>query len=115
MTNAVCCAIACARSSAVGLFVYSVSESFSGSVSPTSPETVATLEITPGSVFVTVIVIVALAPFASVPTLQVTVPLSSEQLPVVGVAETNVVRGWRTCDIATAGAMPGPLFVTIVV
>ena len=75
----------------------------------------ATLEMTPGSVFVTVIVIVALAPFASVPTLQVTVPLSSEQLPAVGIAETNVVRRWRTCDITTAGAMPGPLFVTIVV
>ena len=57
------------------------------------------LEITPGSVFVTVITTVALPPLASVPRSHVTVPMAaSKQFG----AETNVVRRWRLCVNCTA-------------
>jgi hypothetical protein len=109
------CAIALARSSAVGLFVNSVSESFAGFASPTSPVTAAVLEITPPLLFVTVIVIVTLLPLLIVPRSQVTMPLFSLHVPVVGVTETNVVLAWRVCVIEAKGALPGPAFVTTVV
>ena len=74
------------------------------------------LEITPGLLFVAVIVIVTLLPLLTVPRSQKTVPASSSsQVPAVGRRETNVVLRWRTCDISTAGASPGPAFVTTVV
>jgi hypothetical protein len=109
------CAIALARSSAVGLFVSSVSESFSGFASPTSPATAAMLEITPPLLFVTVIVIVTLLPLLIVPRSQLTMRLAWLQVPAVGVAVTNVVLRWRVCVIDTEGALPGPAFVTTVV
>ena len=109
------CAIALARSSAVGLFVNSVSESFAGFASPTSPVTAAVLKITPPLLFVTVIVIVTLLPLLIVPRSQLTMRLASLQVPAVGIAETNVVLRWRVCVIDTDGALPGPAFETTVV
>ena len=73
-----------------------------------SPSTVAWLTIVPGAVGVTWIVTVALAPLASEPRLQVTVPNACEQLPCDAVAEPNVTPAGSVSVTTTpvAGALP---------
>jgi len=71
--------------------------------------TVALLVMVPVVVGVTLIVNVALAPFASEPvTLHVTVP---DALVQPGLAELNVTPAGRVSTTLTPVAAPGPLFV----
>jgi hypothetical protein len=64
---------------------------------------------------VTTIVIVAVAPTASDPTLQVTVPEAWVQVPWVELAETNVTPGGRVSVTTTAVALFGPLLEAVTV
>ena len=61
------------------------------------------------------IVTVAEAPFASVPTEQVTVPFFCEQLPCVELAEVNDSPDGRGSLTVTPVAWAGPPFVTLTV
>jgi len=84
-----------------------------GSVVEAATETV--LVINPAVLGVTTISIRAVAAFANVPRLQVAVPLNSEQVPWLGVAETKVTLGGSTSVTVTPEAASGPLFVTVTV
>src|SRR5439155_11342549 len=74
-------------------------------------ETVAVLLSGPAALSVTCKTIVALPPFAIVPTEHVTVGVPL-QVPWDGVAEIRVAPAGRTSVTTTAFAAPGPEFVT---
>jgi hypothetical protein len=79
--------------------------------------TVAVFVIVPATLgAVTTMSIVAVVPLGKVPSLQVTV-LVPEQVPTLGVAETNVTPGGRgsvtTTPLVVAGIVGAPLLVTI--
>jgi hypothetical protein len=73
-------------------------------------EALAELVIDPVACGVTVICTLALAPFAIVPSGQVTVPAECEQLPCDGTAELNVTPAGSVSLMDTAGALEGPEF-----
>ena len=77
------------------------------------PLTVAVLVTVPTEVGVTVIVIEALAPEASEPALQVTVPEALVQVPWEELAETNVTPAGRLSVTVTPVAGLGPLLVAV--
>ncbi len=78
----------------------------------TLDEALAVLLIDPVDCGVTVIWTLALAPFAMVPSGQLTVPAACEQLPCEGVADTNVTPAGRVSLSETLGALDGPEFWT---
>src|SRR5947199_3447615 len=80
----------------------------SGSVAAT----LAVLVIVPGPMVRALIRIEAVAPGASEPRAQVTIPLVLAQLPWLGVAETKASRSAKVSVRVTAFAIEGPLFVT---
>ena len=53
-----------------------------------------------------------IAPLASVPSAQVTVPLDSEQVPCDGVADSKVTPAGRSSVKLTPVALDGPEFST---
>jgi hypothetical protein len=63
---------------------------------------------------VTRIVIVAVLPMPSAPTMQVTVPVSL-QLPWLGTAETKVTPDGNVSATVTPLALDGPLLATVIV
>jgi fluoride ion exporter CrcB/FEX len=82
-----------------------------------SAATVAVFVIVPGVLgAVTTISTVAVAPLGKMPRLHVTV-LVAEQVPLLGVAETNVTPAGRTSvrvtPLVVAGMAGVPLFVTV--
>ncbi len=89
-----------------------VEAAFPGVGSATSEITVAELLIVPALSIRTVMLIVALAPFASVPSEQTTlvVPL---QLPWLGVADTNVVPPGSVSVTTTFVTSSRPSFETV--
>src|SRR5437879_4503251 len=72
------------------------------------PPMVAVLVMVPAAVGLTVIVIVALAPEASEPTAQVTVPEALVQVPWVELAETNVTPEGRVSVTVAPVPASGP-------
>ena len=82
-----------------------------GSVS--LPLTVAVLVMVPTEVGLTVIVNVALAPEASEPALQVTVPEALVQVPWVEVAEPKPTPEGRVSVTVAPVAASGPLFLAV--
>jgi hypothetical protein len=70
--------------------------------------TLASFVIEPALGGVTLIWMLAPAPFAIVPSEQVTVPDACEQLPCVGVAEVNVTPPGSVSVTATPVALDGP-------
>jgi hypothetical protein len=102
--------------SAAGLtMVSSTSTLFSGFKSASKLVTVDVFATAPGRMGVTTMVTVAVAPFASAPSVQVTVPSSWLQLPCVGVAEPNVTPAGSTSISVAAAAASGPPFPTVIV
>ena len=81
-----------------------------GSVTP--DEALAVFVIDPVDCGVTMIWTLALAPFAMVPSGQVTVPAACEHAPCEGVAETNVTPAGSESLSETVGALDGPEFWT---
>jgi hypothetical protein len=74
------------------------------------PDTVAVLEIGPPTFVVATMVMVAVAFFARLPTLQVTVPLDSLQVPTVEDADTKVTLEGSWSMTVTPVAGEGPRF-----
>src|SRR5712664_1640369 len=105
-----------ARSARRCTVVVAVAVLFPGVGSVSFPLTLAVLlRVAPSAVVAgmpTTIVIVALALGASVPMVQVTVPLAWVQVPWVEVAETNVTPVGRVSVAVTPVACEGPLLVT---
>ena len=81
-----------------------------GSLMP--DEALAVLVIDPVDCGVTLIWTLALAPFAMVPSGQLTVPADCVQVPCEGVAETNVTPAGSVSLSETLGALDGPEFWT---
>ncbi len=83
--------------------------------SPVSDVTFAWFVIEPTDWGVTLIVTVALAVLASVPSEQVTVPDACEQLPCVVVAELNVTPAGSVSVRVMPVALEGPALLTPIV
>ena len=96
------------RSAAGSTVVVGAGGVVAGTGSAVVAETVAWLVIVPGAERRTLISTVALAPLASVPSAQVTVPLDSEQVPCEGVAESNVTPAGSVSVTVTPVALEGP-------
>src|SRR6267143_1845067 len=77
--------------------------------------TVAVFVIEPAAVAVTARETEAVAPFARVPRLQVTVGVVKVQVPWLGVAETNVRPAGSASVTVTPEELDGPLLVTTIV
>ena len=69
----------------------------------------------PGVATVTAMAAEALAPLATVPRLQVTVPDASEQVPWLGVAETKTAPAGSTSVSVTSVAASGPPLAAVAV
>src|SRR5918996_5433256 len=83
----------------------------SGSFAPTDAVSV----MVPACEVVTTMVTVAVSPPATDPRLQVTVPPARLQLPWLLVEDTYCVVGSSWSVSVTPVAVPGPLFVTVIV
>src|SRR5437773_11921065 len=94
------------------IVVPAVAELFVWSKSDSLPLTLAVLLRLPAVVGVTTSVIVAEAPLAKVPRLQVIV-LVPLQLPWVDVTETRMTSDGNVSSIFTPVAVEGPLLVTV--
>jgi hypothetical protein len=96
--------------------VVAVAELFAALESVTPLATVAVLVTVPSAVVLTTTVAEALAPLASVPTLQVMTPPACAQTTVpVPVAETKVTLAGTLSVTVMAEAEDGPLLVTVMV
>ena len=84
-------------------------------VSVSLPVTVTVLLIVPTPVGVPMIVTVAVAPGASVPIAQVTVPPAGEHVPCVEEADPNAKPEGMTSVTVTPVAVIGPALVTTIV
>ena len=92
--------------------VVAVAELFAELGSEVVDDTVAVFESGPAAVGVTTIAIVAEAPFARVPRMQVTIEVP-EQEPTDGVADTNVTPAGSVSLTETPAAESGPPFATV--
>ena len=99
-----------ARSADATTGVLTVAVLFVGTGSVSFAATLAVFVSVPAAVGLTTIVTVALAVFASVPRLQLTVAV---QVPWLGVAETNVTPVGTVSVKVTPVAGDGPLLVTV--
>lgn len=80
------------------------------------PMTLAASLMVPLAVGVTVMVIVAVAPLAKLPSVQLSVPDDGgAQVPWLGVADTNVALDGRKSLTVTPVPFEGPLFVIVTV
>src|SRR5215211_1879366 len=93
--------------------VHSVAELFAVFDSASAPTTVAVLQRSPVAVGVAMIVIVTVAPAATVPMLQVTTPPAAAQVPCVVEAETKFTVAGSGSAAVTPVAVLGPAFVTV--
>lgn len=85
-----------------------------GSVSGDVTVAVLAIVVPLAAVLLTISAIVALAPFASVPRLHVTVVVPEHE-PWLGVADWKVTFAGRTSVTTTLDALCGPAFVTVIV
>ena len=92
--------------------MFTCDELLSGSGSVTVVVTVGTIDIGPAELGMTVIVMIGVAPSATVPMLQVTNEVP-EQVPVVVDAEKNVVDGASRTWATTPAPERGPRFATV--
>src|ERR1044071_8636779 len=93
--------------------VLTVAELLPASESASAPVTLAVLVICPATVGVTLMVTTALAPFASVPRLQLTGPVPL-QVPCVVEEETLVTLAGGVSVRLRWVAVAGPLFVMVI-
>ena len=112
-TEATPSVLAIRRSAAGVTVVVSMSELFARAGSDVVADTVAVSVISPSIVVVTTIVTVAVAPNGTTPSGQVTTPAACEQLPWLGVADTNVTDPGSVSVTTTPVASEGPRFVTV--
>ena len=104
------------RRSATGVtVVVSLSVSLAGTGSDVVADTVAVSEISPSIVVVTTIVTEAIAPNGTTPSGHVTTPAAGEQLPWLGIAETNMTEPGSVSVTTTPAASEGPRLVTVMV
>jgi hypothetical protein len=101
------------RSATGSTVVVALAELFAEFGSPTPEVTLASFVMEPVDGGVTLIVALAFAPFATVPSAQVTTPPDCEQVPCEAVAELNATPDGSVSERLTLVALEGPLLCTL--